>query len=53
LCLSRQTIRDAVQETSTSTSESRSRDPTPATKRAKSSKSGVPGDPKQRRLFFG
>ncbi|KAF8853195.1 DNA polymerase kappa [Acephala macrosclerotiorum] len=53
LCLSRQTIRDAVQETSTSTAESRSRDLTPATKRVKASKAGVPGDPKQRRLFFG
>jgi DNA polymerase kappa len=57
LCLSRQTIRDVVQETS----ESRSRDhtPAPAPKRLKSSnergkdKSGAPGDPKQRRLFFG
>lgn len=57
LCLSRQTIRDVVQETS----ESRSRDHTPAPvpKRLKSSnergkdKSGAPGDPKQRRLFFG
>lgn len=51
LCLSRQTIRDAVQETSTS--GLRSREPTPAAKKVKTSKAGVPGDPKQRRLFFG
>jgi len=55
LCLSRQTIRDAVQETS----ESRSRDHTPVPKKLKSSnekvrdKAGVPRDPKQRRLYFG
>lgn len=49
LCLSRQTIRDAVQETS----ESRSREHTPAPKKAKSSKAKGPGDPKQRRLNFG
>ncbi|KUJ18798.1 impB/mucB/samB family protein [Mollisia scopiformis] len=52
LCLSRQTIRDAVQETS----DLRSREPTPAPKKVKTSNDrskGVPGDPKQRRLFFG
>jgi DNA polymerase kappa len=55
LCLSRQTIRDAVQETS----ESRSRDHTPAPKKARSGnekgrdKAGVAGDSKQRRLCFG
>jgi len=52
LCLSRQTIRDAVHETS----EPRSRDPIPAPKKIRSNndrKAGVPGDPKQRRLFFG
>jgi DNA polymerase kappa len=54
LCLSRQTIRDVVQETA----ESRSRDQTPVPKRAKMGnergrEKGVPGDPKQRRLCFG
>ncbi|KAG4430581.1 hypothetical protein IFR05_013942 [Cadophora sp. M221] len=53
LCLSRQTIRDAVQETA----ESRSREPTPAPKKAKFSnekgKASKQGDPKQRRLNFG
>jgi DNA polymerase kappa len=57
LCLSRQTIRDAVQETS----EERVRDhtPIPVAKRVKSGnergrdRAGVPGDPKQRRLCFG
>jgi DNA polymerase kappa len=57
LCLSRQTIRDVVQETS----ESRSRDhtPAPAAKRVKAGHEkakgsvGIAGDPKQRRLFFG
>jgi DNA polymerase kappa len=55
LCLSRQTIRDAVQDNS----ESRSRDHTPAPKKARSGnergrdRAGVPGDPKQRRLYFG
>lgn len=52
LCLSRQTIRDAVQETS----ESLPREPTPAPKKMKMGhdrSKGVPGDPKQRRLFFG
>ncbi|KAE8449540.1 hypothetical protein EG329_008149 [Mollisiaceae sp. DMI_Dod_QoI] len=52
LCLSRQTIRDAVHETS----EPPSRDPTPVPKKIRSSsdrKAGLPGDPKQRRLFFG
>lgn len=48
LCLSRQTIKDAVQE-------SGSRDYTfaPATKKNKISKGTTTGDPKQRRLFFG
>jgi DNA polymerase kappa len=54
LCLSRQTIRDVVQETA----ESRSRDQTPVPKRAKMGNErgrdkGIPGDPKQRRLCFG
>jgi DNA polymerase kappa len=52
LCLSRQTIRDAVQETS----ELQSREPTPASKKMKignDKSKGIPGDPKQRRLFFG
>ncbi|KAL5327848.1 hypothetical protein ACEPPN_005554 [Leptodophora sp. 'Broadleaf-Isolate-01'] len=53
LCLSRQTIRDAVQETS----ESHSREPTPAPKKVKLSnekgKASKQGDPKQRRLNFG
>ena len=54
LCLSRQTIRDVVQETA----ESRSRDQTPVPKRAKMGNEkgrerGVGGDPKQRRLCFG
>jgi DNA polymerase kappa len=54
LCLSRQTIKDALQETSTVGSMS---DPTPVAKKAKyergKDKSGVTGDPKQRRLCFG
>ncbi|KAL2061401.1 hypothetical protein VTL71DRAFT_7674 [Oculimacula yallundae] len=52
LCLSRQTIRDAVQENS----ESRSREATPAPKKAKlseRSRSSKAGDPKQQRLNFG
>lgn len=49
LCLSRQTIRDAVQETS----EPQSREHTPAPKKAKPSKVKGFGDPKQRRLNFG
>lgn len=52
MCLSRQTIRDAVQETS----ESLPREPTPVTKKMKMGhdrSKAVPGDPKQRRLFFG
>lgn len=55
LCLSRQTIRDVVQETS----ESRSGEYTlaPTAKRTKvdkgRDKSGLVGDPKQRRLCFG
>ncbi|KAH7400145.1 DNA-directed polymerase-like protein kappa [Cadophora sp. MPI-SDFR-AT-0126] len=53
LCLSRQTIRDAVQETS----ESRSRESTPVPKKIKLSnekgRAGKQGDPKQRRLAFG
>lgn len=50
LCLSRQTIRDAVQETS----ESQSREQTPAPKRARfGNEKGKAGDPKQRRLNFG
>ncbi|KAH6672333.1 DNA-directed polymeras-like protein kappa [Halenospora varia] len=58
LCLSRQTIRDAVQDTATS------RESTPvaaagSNKKMKlgndrgKEKAGVKGDPKQRRLFFG
>ena len=54
LCLSRQTIRDAVQETSSrGTSLSRDSAPTTALKRAKSSIDRGKGDPKQRRLCFG
>ena len=53
LCLSRGTIRDAVQETAGTTS----RDHTPALPPAKKvrvrDKAGVLGDPKQRRLCFG
>jgi DNA polymerase kappa len=54
MCLSRQTIRDVVHETS----ENKSRESTPAPKRVKTGyekreKGGVPGDPKQRRLCFG
>jgi len=49
LCLSRQTIRDVVQEAA----ESRSREHTPVLKKAKSGKGGVVGDPRQRRLNFG
>jgi DNA polymerase kappa len=54
LCLSRQTIRDVVQETT----ESKSTDSTPAPKKArlgneKKERGGLPGDPKQRRLCFG
>ncbi|PMD33631.1 DNA-directed polymeras-like protein kappa [Hyaloscypha variabilis F] len=54
LCLSRQTIRDVVQETA----ETRSREQTPVLKRPrigseKAREKGVPGDPKQRRLCFG
>jgi DNA polymerase kappa len=48
-CLSRQTIRDAVQETS----ESRSREHTPVPKKAKLGKGGGHGDPRQLRLNFG
>jgi DNA polymerase kappa len=57
LCLSRQTIRDAVQETSEETV--RDHTPIPVAKRVKSGsergrdRAGVPGDPKQRRLCFG
>ncbi|PBP26755.1 impB/mucB/samB family protein [Diplocarpon rosae] len=54
LCLSRQTIRDAVQETSEGL---QSREHPPASKKAKfgndKGKAGVQGDPKQRRLNFG
>jgi DNA polymerase kappa len=54
LCLSRQTIRDAVQETATLNP---ARDHTPAPKRAKTErgkdKSVIAVDPKQRRLCFG
>ncbi|CAG8959141.1 hypothetical protein HYFRA_00013004 [Hymenoscyphus fraxineus] len=58
LCLSRQTIRDAVQE---SADNDRARvvvrEATPTNKRRtgneKRDKSGKAGDPKQRRLFFG
>lgn len=53
LCLSRQTIRDAVQETSSVPQ----RDTAPAMKRVKNErgkdKNSVPDDPRQRRLFFG
>ncbi|CZT44591.1 related to DNA polymerase IV, DNA-damage-inducibile protein dinP [Rhynchosporium secalis] len=53
LCLSRQTIRDAVQENS----ESQSRESTPASKKVKITEKGrsgnKPGDPKQMRLNFG
>ncbi|KAK0102593.1 hypothetical protein ONS95_006202 [Cadophora gregata] len=53
LCLSRQTIRDAVQETS----EGHSRETTPAPKKIKLSndkgRGGKQGDPKQQRLKFG
>jgi DNA polymerase kappa len=56
LCLSRQTIRDVVQETA----EVRSRDPTPlpAAKKVKMSNdknrgNAASGDPRQRKLFFG
>ncbi|KAH8669577.1 DNA-directed polymerase-like protein kappa [Tricladium varicosporioides] len=58
LCLSRQTIRDAVQETATS-GESTSMAATGSNKKMKlgndrgKEKAGVKGDPKQRRLFFG
>jgi len=50
LCLSRQTIRDAVQETAEVT-----RDHTPVMKKARAGneRKGVSGDPKQRTLFFG
>jgi DNA polymerase kappa len=50
LCLSRQTIRDAVQETSTGI------EPTPPSKKMRlgaKEKSVTKGDPKQRLLFFG
>ncbi|PBP27544.1 impB/mucB/samB family protein [Diplocarpon rosae] len=54
LCLSRQTIREAVQETSEGL---HSREHPPASKKAKlgndKGKAGVQGDPKQRRLNFG
>lgn len=54
LCLSRQTIRDVVQETAT---PSLSRDMTPAAKRARTDKAKDKGpaarDPRQRQLFFG
>lgn len=54
LCLSRQTIRDAVQETATKIP---ARDHTPAPKRVKTErgkdKSVIAVDPKQRRLCFG
>jgi DNA polymerase kappa len=54
LCLSRQTIRDAVQETSsTETRVSRDSTPTPALKKARSANDRGKGDPKQRRLCFG
>ncbi|PVH70765.1 DNA/RNA polymerase [Cadophora sp. DSE1049] len=53
LCLSRQTIRDAVQETS----ESHCKETTPVPKKIKLSnekgRAGKQGDPKQRRLKFG
>ena len=53
LCLSRQTIRDAVHETS----ESHSRETTPAPKKIRLSnekgRAGKQGDPKQQRLKFG
>jgi DNA polymerase kappa len=57
LCLSRQTIRDAVQETSEE--KVKEHTPVPVAKRVKfgnergREKAGVPGDPKQRRLCFG
>ena len=52
LCLSRGTIRDAVQETAGSSS--RDHTPAPAPKRTRGrEKAHVPGDPKQRRLCFG
>ena len=56
LCLSRQTIRDAVQETSTNrTILFRDSSPAlaPAPKKAKSGDDRGKGDPKQRRLCFG
>ncbi|KAI9051831.1 hypothetical protein LZ554_004093 [Drepanopeziza brunnea f. sp. 'monogermtubi'] len=53
LCLSRQTIRDAVHETS----ETQPKEHTSAAKKARigndKGRAGVPGDPKQRRLNFG
>ena len=53
-CLSRQTIRDVVQETSTTSSTSRDQTPVPVSKKARSgSDRGRDKDPKQRRLCFG
>lgn len=48
MCLSRQTIRDVVQESA----ESRSSEHTPATKKVKIGKGSSSGDPRQRRLDF-
>ena len=52
LCLSRGTIRDAVQETAESDSRSFAPAPPPS-KRARGRDKGMAGDPKQRRLWFG
>ncbi|KAK0387147.1 hypothetical protein NLU13_5460 [Sarocladium strictum] len=58
LCLSRQTIRDAVQKDNATQPQSRPRENTPEVKRAKTSekrrgKTAIVVDPKQKRLFFG
>ena len=53
LCLSRGTIRDAVQETAESVTRDHTPAPPPAKKARGRDKGSMAGDPKQRKLFFG
>ena len=52
LCLSRGIIRDAVQETAGTTSRDNTPAPPPAKKARGKEKTGIRGDPRQRRLCF-
>ncbi|KAG9238039.1 DNA-directed polymeras-like protein kappa [Amylocarpus encephaloides] len=53
LCLSRQTIKDAVQETGETPTTKPLKRPSTASEKGKNNRSGAGGDPKQKRLCFG